>query len=61
MPPCDQHKLTFILPWGTFFYKNLPFVLKNVGMTFQRAMSYTFHEIKEIVEPIVPNEELVTT
>ena len=27
----------------------LPFGLKNVGVTFQRAMSYAFHDIKHIV------------
>ena len=40
--PSDQHKTTFIFPWGTFTYKKLPFGLKNVGATFQRAMSYVF-------------------
>ena len=28
--PTDQHKTTFIYPWGTFAYKKLPFGLKNV-------------------------------
>ena len=49
--PTDQHKTTFIFPWGTFAYRKLPFVLKNAGATFQRAMSYAFHDIKHIVEP----------
>jgi hypothetical protein len=49
--PSDQHKTAFICPWGTFAYKKLPFGLKNVGATFQRAMSYTFHDIKHIVQP----------
>jgi hypothetical protein len=49
--PIDQHKTTFIFPWGTFAYQKLPFGLKNVGATFQRAMSYAFHYIKHIVEP----------
>jgi hypothetical protein len=48
--PEDQHKMTFIYPWGTFTYNKMPFVLKNVGATFQRAMSFTFHDIKHIVE-----------
>jgi hypothetical protein len=47
----DQHKTDFICPWGTFTYKKLPFGLKNAGATFQRAMSYAFHDIKHIVQP----------
>jgi hypothetical protein len=49
--PEDQHKMTFICPWGTFAYRKLPFGLKNAGATFQRAMSYAFHDIKHIVQP----------
>jgi hypothetical protein len=40
--PEDQHKTTFICPWGTFSYKKMPFGLKNVGATFQWAMSFPF-------------------
>ena len=36
---------------GTFAYRKLPFGLKNAGATFQRAMSYAFHDIKTIVQP----------
>jgi hypothetical protein len=53
--PKDQHKTTFICPWGTFAYKKLPFGLNNVGATFQRAMSYAFHDIKHIVQPYLDN------
>jgi hypothetical protein len=48
--PEDQHKTTFIFPWGTFAYRKIHFGLKNVGATFQRAMSFTFHDPKHIVE-----------
>ena len=48
--PEDQHKTTFICPWGTFAYKEMPFGLKYARDTFQRAMSYAFHDIKKIVE-----------
>ena len=48
--PEDQHKVTFIFPWGTFAYKNMPFGLKNAGATFQWAMSYAFHDIKHIIK-----------
>ena len=46
----DQHKTNFIFPWGTFAYRKISFGLKNIGATFQRAMSYAFHDIKKIVE-----------
>ena len=43
--------MTFIYPWGIFVYRKLPFGLKNVGATFQRAMSHAFHDIKHILHP----------
>ena len=49
--PADQTKTSFICPWGNFSYRKLPFGLKNAGATFQRAMSYAFHDIKHIVQP----------
>jgi hypothetical protein len=49
--PANQHKTAFICPWGTFTYRKLPFSLKNVGATFQHAMSYAFHDIKHIMQP----------
>jgi hypothetical protein len=56
--PADQHKTTFIFPMGTFTYRKLPFGLKNVDATFQRAMSYAFHDIKHIVQPYL--DDLLT-
>src|ERR1043165_1590409 len=50
MAPEDMAKTTFITPWGTFYYKVMPFGLKNVGATYQRAMVTLFHDMihKEI-------------
>jgi hypothetical protein len=48
--PKDQHKTAFIFSWGIFTYRKMPFGLKNVGATFQQAMSFAFHELKHIVE-----------
>jgi hypothetical protein len=47
----DQHKNTFIYPWGTFAYRKLPFGLKNAGTNFQCAISYAFHDINNIMQP----------
>jgi hypothetical protein len=48
--PEDQHKMKFICPWGTFSYCKMYFGLKNVGETFQRSMTFTFHNLKNIVK-----------
>ena len=50
MAPEDMKKTTFLTMWGTFCYKVMPFGLKNVGATYQRAMVTLFHDImhKEI-------------
>jgi hypothetical protein len=46
----DQHKMKFICPWGTFPYQKIPFGLKNIRETFQRATTFVFHDLKNIVE-----------
>ena len=45
----DMEKTTFLTMWGIFRYKVMPFGLKNVEATYQRAM-VTFHDMmhKEI-------------
>jgi hypothetical protein len=48
--PEDQHKTTVTCPWGTFAYQKMLFILKNVGATFQHAMTFAFHDLKHIVE-----------
>ena len=50
MAPKDWEKTTFVTMWGTFYYKVMPFGLKNVGATYQRAMVTLFYDImhKEI-------------
>jgi len=46
----DKEKTTFITSWGTFCYKVMPFKLKNVKATYQKAMVTLFHNMmyKEI-------------
>ena len=41
----DMEKTTFLTMWGTFCYKVMPFGLKNVGATYQRAMVTLFHDM----------------
>ncbi|KAI5427282.1 hypothetical protein KIW84_032627 [Lathyrus oleraceus] len=50
MAPEDMEKTTFVTSWGTLCYRVMPFGLKNVGATYQRAMTTLFHDMmhKEI-------------
>jgi hypothetical protein len=48
--PKDQHKTTFIFPWGMLTYWKISFGLKNARGNFQWAMYFSFHDIKHIVE-----------
>ena len=46
--------MAFATKWGIFAYKVMPFGLKNVGATYQRAMIAMFHDfIYKIVEVYV--------
>ncbi|RDX83649.1 hypothetical protein CR513_35416, partial [Mucuna pruriens] len=42
MAPEDMEKTTFITQWGTFYYRVMPFGLKNARATYQRAMVALF-------------------
>jgi hypothetical protein len=41
----DKYETTFITHWGTFDYERMPFVLSNVGATFQRVMKIAFDDL----------------
>ena len=45
MAPKDMEKTTFVTQWGTFYYKVMPFSLKNVGATYQCDMVALFHDM----------------
>jgi hypothetical protein len=48
--PEDQHKTTFIFPWGTFSSRKMPFGLKSIRATFQCVMYFSFHDLRHIVK-----------
>ena len=45
MAPEDMEKTSFITEWGTYCYRVIPFGLKNVGTTYQRATTTLFHDM----------------
>lgn len=45
MVPKDAEKTAFRTPIGNFHYIMMPFGLKNVGATYQRTMTTTFHDM----------------
>ena len=45
MAPEDMEKTSFITEWGTYCYRVMPFGLKNVGATYQRATTTLFHDM----------------
>ena len=50
----DQEKTSFVTSQGLFYYKVMPFELKNVGVTYQRLMNRMFaHQIGRSVEVYV--------
>ena len=45
MAPEDMEKTSFTTEWGTSYYRVMPFGLKNVGATYQRAATTLFHDV----------------
>ena len=52
----DQEKTAFITSQGLYYYKMMPFRLKNTGTTSQRLVNHMFyHQIGRNVEVYVDN------
>ena len=41
----DMEKTSFIIKWGTYYYRVMLFGFKNVGATYQRASTTLFHDM----------------
>ena len=44
MDPSDQEKTSFVIRQGTYYYRVMPFGLKNTGGTYQRLMNKMFRK-----------------
>ena len=42
MDPSDQEKTSFVTDQGTYYYRVMPFGMKNVGATYQRLVNKMF-------------------
>ena len=45
MKESDQLMTSFITPFGSYCYVTMPFVLKNMGATYQRCMLKCFRDL----------------
>ena len=45
MAPKDMEKTSFITEWGTYYYRVMPFRLKNAGATYHKATTTLFHDM----------------
>ena len=41
----DMEKTSFIIKWGTYYCRVMPFGLKNAEATYQRAATTLFHDM----------------
>ena len=45
MAPEDREKTSFITEWRTYYYRVMPFGLKNAEVTYQRVATTLFHDM----------------
>ena len=45
MSPKDIEKTSFIIEWGTYYYRVMPFGLKNAEATYQRVATTLFRDM----------------
>ncbi|XP_070008438.1 uncharacterized protein [Nicotiana sylvestris] len=55
----DAEKTAFTTPWGTYYYRVMPFGLKNAGATYMRAMTTIFHDMMHKEVEIYVNDVII--
>ena len=61
----DQEKTAFVIPIGNYYYKVMPFGLKNTGSTYQRMMTRMFKlqlgkNIEIYIDDIVVKSKMIS-
>ena len=59
MDPDDQEKTSFVTGQGTYYYRVMPFGLKNVGATYQRLVNRMFQKKIGTTMEVYINDMLV--
>ena len=59
MYPSDAKKITFITPYGLFYYNVMPFGLKNAGATYQRLVTKKFRLLLDKTMEVYIDDMLV--
>ena len=59
MHPNDQEKTAFITERGIFYYKVMPFGLKNAGATYQRLVNKMFADYLEDTMEVYIDDMLI--
>ena len=57
----DKEKTTIVTLWRTFWYKVMPFGLKNAGVIYQRAMVTFFHDMMHKKIEVYINDMIAKT
>ena len=59
MAPENKEKASFITEWGTYYYRVMPFGLKNAGATYQRSDITLFHDMMHRDVEVYVNDMIV--
>ncbi|XP_019158447.1 PREDICTED: uncharacterized protein LOC109155173 [Ipomoea nil] len=61
MHKADEEKTTFITPDGVYYYRGMPFGLKNAGATYTRMVARLFQDLLEKSKVAYVDDMLVKT
>ena len=59
MNPEEEEHTSFIMDQGLYYYKVMPFALKNVGATYQHLVNMMFRDLIKKTMEVYVNDMLV--